>query len=690
MKGISQRSSSAWRLGGYLGLTAGTARGFAVGAAIAVPTALLAAWAIDVTLTRTGGIPAVPLDDAYIHFQYARSFAEGRPFEYTPGSAPAPGASSVLWALLLGIFYALGVEGAALVWPAWLLGWACLALLGWEVLASTRGLLDVRTRWTALAAVLSCGGFAWAAGSGMAVIPLGLLLLRTARRCAEWFEAPAAVVGYPSTARRGELVALAFAGPLVRPEGALATLLVAVTLFGRPGTMRRWPAMGVLTAIGLPPLINLTFTGEAASTTLEAKWLFARPYPTEIPERILEHLELLFGVLLSGEEWARYLVPDGPAIIAWLAIPALLMLGVRTRRLPRATLLALVGLGILIPATYHSFLWNRLRYLWPFASVWLVGAVALGDLAALLGSRWWPPLRRMGFLWGLVVVYACLRTLPESIEDLAESSDAIRRQQVALGKWASRELPRGSVIGVNDAGAIAYFSGHKTFDLVGLTTLGEARYWSSGAGSRFEHYEELGAAALPDYLIVYPGWWQMPELLGERLAQRRVNASILGGTTMVAHEADYSLLGSATRPQWSMGAGTLLDELDVAHLDQEESHGYQLLDASQATNHLIVVGTLADGARSGRTLEKFRLVVQPGGTLVARLASETRLTLTVSIGALPQQLSMAPSRWHELAIRIPSDARRGISDVTLTGTAPFTSMHYWSYSRPAPRESGGP
>ncbi len=29
-------------------------------------------------LRTTGGVPAVPLDDAFIHFQYARSFWEGR------------------------------------------------------------------------------------------------------------------------------------------------------------------------------------------------------------------------------------------------------------------------------------------------------------------------------------------------------------------------------------------------------------------------------------------------------------------------------------------------------------------------------------------------------------------------------------------------------------------------------------
>ncbi len=139
--------------------------------------------------------------------------------------------------------------------------------------------------------------------------------------------------------------------------------------------------------------------------------------------------------------------------------------------------------------------------------------------------------------------------LPYSLDDVAESANAIRRQQGDLGRWARDALPPDAVIGVNDTGAIAYFSGRRTFDVVGLTTLGEGRYWVAGAGSRFEHYERLGVKRLPTHFIVYPEWFAIPTLEGEWLTERRVSATILGGENMVASKADWSTLGSGERPR---------------------------------------------------------------------------------------------------------------------------------------------
>ena len=57
---------------------------------------------------------AFPLDDAYIHHVYAEGVAFGEGFAYNPG-APANGATSPLWVLLLAPLRLLGLRGAALV-----------------------------------------------------------------------------------------------------------------------------------------------------------------------------------------------------------------------------------------------------------------------------------------------------------------------------------------------------------------------------------------------------------------------------------------------------------------------------------------------------------------------------------------------------------------------------------------------
>jgi len=58
-------------------------------------TAGVAALALREVLAATARA-SVPLDDSYIHFQFARSFAEGHPFVYSPGAAPVAGATSLL------------------------------------------------------------------------------------------------------------------------------------------------------------------------------------------------------------------------------------------------------------------------------------------------------------------------------------------------------------------------------------------------------------------------------------------------------------------------------------------------------------------------------------------------------------------------------------------------------------------
>src|SRR5262249_14532234 len=137
--------------------------------------------------------------------------------------------------------------------------------------------------------------------------------------------------------------------------------------------------------------------------------------------------------------------------------------------------------------------------------------------------------------------------------------------------------PPGARLGVNDTGAIAYLSGRPTFDVVGLTTEGEARYWVAGAGSRFEHYEKLPPARRPSHFVVYPQWMACPPVLGRVLTEATVlDQSILGGTTMYVHEARWDLLGSGALPAAPPEGLSLADELDVADLESEAAHGYVL------------------------------------------------------------------------------------------------------------------
>ncbi len=540
-------------------------------APVVVATTLLAAVTTETIRTHTGGAPAVPLDDAYIHFQYARSFANLHPLVYSPGAAPAAGATSLLWPLLLAPFYLLGLHGASIIYAAWLLGWVSLGLLSWDTWQLARGLASRASAFAAGAMVLAFGGYAWCAASGMEVVPFAWLLVRTARRSAEWLEAGASRdAPAPSSALRAELIVLAIATPLMRPEGAIATLLAAVALarFPRSGS-RAWALLPLVGPL-LVPALDLMLAGQATSTTAMVKWLPLSPYHhgAELWRAIGRNVELFFTTLLDGEAWSASVLPTGGRIVGWLVLPAIAYAGVERRRGWRAACVLAVAAGIFIPATYDSFLWNRLRYLWPFAAGWFVGLATLADIAGdVLAKLRLPDARAV--LAG-AFVGALAGHLHFAIEDVAVSADAISKQQGQLGHWAHDALPADARIGVNDTGAIAYFSDRRVFDICGLTTAGESRYWVAGVGSRFEHYERLGRSRLPTHFIVYPNWFAIPALLGHQLTERTVmNATILGGTTMVAAVADYSALGTGDAPVVAAPAGKRVDVLDVADLESE-------------------------------------------------------------------------------------------------------------------------
>lgn len=644
---------------------------------LAVFTALLGAWTVRRVLEATAGEPAAALDDSYIHFQYAKSFAKLTPFQYSPGTEPVPGATSLLWPLALALPYALGLREELVLWAAWLYSFAALGALAYETARAARGLTSSSLSLAAGGMVLAFGGSAWFAASGMEVVPLAWLLMRSVRRASDWLEARS-----EERPRAAELVFLAFAVAAMRPEGAVGALAIAAALFVKGN--RRERALGLVALAGplVPPLVNLLFTGQATSTTAVVKWLPMNPYQEgRLLATVRANIELLFGTLLDGRVWSAIFLPSGIGWLSAACLPALIVAGVRRGALGRGLLLSLLALGMLIPTTYDSFLWNRLRYLWPFAPAWFVGAVTLVDGVVTLLSRYERKAALLRPVLGGLLVGGLAGHLPYALDDVAESADAIRRQQVSLGKWAKEALPPDAVIGVNDTGAIAYFSERRTFDVVGLTTKSEGRYWVAGPGSRFEHYERLGESQLPTHFIMYPEWFAIPALQGEWLTERRVSATILGGETMVASRADWSKLGSGERPLSEPAGLKLVDRLDVADLESEAEHAYELHAASPIENVVVEFDGRLDGARRGRRRDTFTLKTAQYGVLIARLGAEAPCRVELSVANRAVAAWLVEGEAQERSLELPAELPSGTHRVELRACDEgVTALHYWSYA----------
>jgi hypothetical protein len=657
---------------------------------LAAAVAFLAQRTLSGVLSKVGHA-AAPLDDAYIHFQYARAIAEGHPMRFRAGEPITSGATSLLWPAVLAPFWTLGARGDDIVWVAWVISFVALGALAWEAVQLADRLAGRAGALGSGAMTLTFGGLVWCAASGMEVVPFAWVIARACRRASEWSELPVA----RTPIRRAELLALAWGATLLRPEGALTALFVAATLgifADRSGWSGRTWALGAVLGALAPVLLLFILTGSIRSNTATAKLLPGHPYypGPALAAAVRANVTLLVGTLLNGEIWSAEFLPRGGAPIAMAGLGALAWAGARTKSYWRALAVFLIALSMFAPCFYVTFLWNRLRYLWPFATGWIVALACLariaGDFAAAIRPRW----RVVTPLVCGVFVGLFASKLGWVLDDIAQSASGIDRQQVAMGRWAKDNLPPDARIGVNDTGAIAYFSDRRTFDVVGLTTRAEARYWAAGAGSRLEHYErlhDLSPQQLPTHFIIYPEWMAMDAVLGEPLEEATVSdATILGGQTMRAYVADWSALGSGELP-WTHHSGNVIDAVDVADLESEGTHDYELLGAREG-EEIAYEGRapdgelVVDGGRTRRSIDRFvaQLRRGVGARGIVRLMGQRGSRVYVLVGGEPvAAFDVGDDQdWVERSFEVPARVVAARTQIELRASpGTVTTFHYW-------------
>ncbi len=675
---------------------------------------------IRTILDKTGGHPAVPLDDSFIHFQYARRFAEGHPFTFTEGGGFSSGATSFIWPILLAPFHLVGFRGLGIVWAVWLLGTLFHAATAVE---TTRLATPLVGRGAGIATgVMSAvfAAYAWFAWSGMETIGLAWALVRTVRVASEWSELPA----HDRDLRRGLLAVggMGFLAPLFRPEGLVAALIAALALALWPArpegsldsrrdlraarlALRALPIVPLLGVL-VVPLVHLVLTGHAGSSTTSVKWLVGNPYYVgpRLWNAIGQNLLLMRDDLFVGGTYTAVFIPRWSLIVFALGVPAMVWLAGLEKRWARLAFVLALALATLIPATYLTMLWNRVRYIYPFAPAWFVLVAAAASATGKLVERFLQIVSRadksatagsgaaIGAVLGGVYAGALSDKLPWAIEDLATSAAAIDGQQVKLGLWAQEALPPDARIGVNDTGAIAYLSGRQTFDVVGLTTEGEARYWVAGAGARFEHYERMPREKLPTHFIVYPEWMALWAVLGEELHHATVvDQSILGGQTKTAFVARWDSLGTGALPTDTAsgsGAGRLIAEVDIADLESEARAGYAVGDGWDADCKAVLTdeegARRADGGRFRRSADTFTVDL-PGATplrLTMRMSNAAAALVTVRMnGAEVATVELLEGEWVEQTITLPA-AAGGPTPIEIRAAPGYTfgSLHYWLFA----------
>ncbi len=392
----------------------------------------------------TGNLWGVPLDDAYIHFQFARNLATGHGFSFNPDQ-PIPGSTSPLWVVLLAALSLLGL-------PLWLVAKALgiMALAAAAVLAWRLALPLVATPVAALAvgALTALDGrLLWAAPSGMEVTLFAALCL------AAFLARP--TNGGPGATRRFLLVAaLCGLATLTRPEGYLLTAVLAVDLYVRFRPSWRIVAAGaaLYVALAAPYVVFcLLTTGHPLPTTFYAK---ASPLGAgTLPNAGQYALGFIYYLFLTNAAMAL-LAPVG-AVVLWRQ-------GGAARAIVAWPLLLAVEQALLSPALYHFG--RYVMPLEPFFALWAV--VGIGRFTRVSASG--ETVRRA--LPALALVVVGVFTLNLWVGTYAYSVQNIDAMHVVLGRWVKRHVPAGVPVALNDIGAITYVSQHPAVDIEGLVT----------------------------------------------------------------------------------------------------------------------------------------------------------------------------------------------------------------------------
>ncbi len=577
-------------------------------------------------MKQTGGEWSAPLDDVFIHFDYARATAAGHPFEWVVGNGYSSGNTSLSYPFVLAAGYLVGFRDLSImVWAAIVAAMCCFGLLlAVRPLFTNRG-----ASWFAPPAFFWLGALDWSLWSGMEV---AFFLGTWAIALVAWRALEEAHV--TEIDRRGWWLGAA-GGLLVVTRPEAVTTIAAFGLVAAWGVLRRAgrrAALLTLVRAGTLPaalLVAQTFanralTGEWTANGAIVKLAVNNPFLTP-EEKLADYTFNLKYAILRNLEYhftddARvdFLVPA--LALAALAIP-------KTRKVAVLLLLQMVGWFAMV-AMNGQVRWQNERYTMPGVA-WLillaaVGATALAQrenrprvvtmalggalcaqlvalsvrpsgedpsfrlawilalgagLAAALVLRYWPA-RLVAVSAAVVLAYAHQEhKMRDQRWFFGRASRNIRDQHVTAGRWLATQKPRRVLVG--DAGALIYASDRLGLDIIGLGGLGKlpfARAGVHGLPATLELMEHVAAADRPDLLAIYPSWWGvLPTwFTSAEIARFPAEGNVIcGGYEDVVYKADWHLLGTGNRlramPAFDM---RVIDTLDVADLLSEKEHDY--------------------------------------------------------------------------------------------------------------------
>jgi hypothetical protein len=638
-------------------------------------------------LVQTGGVWSAPLDDVFIHFDYARSFARGYPFQWSEGNGYSSGNTSLLYPVVLAAGYWLGFRKLHLmVWAALIAtGSLILFFVGvgrsWE----KEGL----TSWGKYLippVVLSMGALDWTLFSGMenalhlaiwggcfalTLKARGATTYRHRKRAALWLGLSGAllVAVRPESgvcvALFGFFIALPELSASQRTRRRLGRTTSLLLLVGLPG----------LALLGMQAWANLSYTGELSANGAIAKLFINDPYLSG-PER-WERFRALLGYIIPRLINHHFAAKP---LVGWLVVAmACLPLVPRRTRSVAILLWLQIASWLLVVSLNNQIRWHNERYAMP-AVAWLLLLAAAGLTQLLdrgrarsfVGTLWrrlW--LARVPIAIGLSVLYWTHQAprMRDQVWFFGRACRNILEQHVTAGQVIKKLKARRVLVG--DAGAMTYVADLPGLDLIGLGGFSDypfARSTVHGLGASIELIEQIPVDERPDVMALYPSWWgELPTLFGHFLIAIPVEGNVIcGGAEKMIYRADWRALERRAVPATLAKGERIIDELDTANLISERGHHYRFPRPHAGYVRYRVLRRSQEDVRerfdAGRIIPPDRkesvTLRSPkrGGRLIARVAPDRPLRIDVAVNGRPiGSLTTTPAamHWQEVSIALP-------------------------------------
>lgn len=646
---------------------------------------------------------SAPLDDVFIHFDFARSAARGYPFQWSEGNGYSSGGTSLFYPFVLAIGYRLGYDGPTLMLWAGIVAATSI----WFLLLALRHFWAGLPPWLWLLippVLFSVGALNWSLWSGMEV---AFFLAVWAACMLAWntiVVEPTRDFGWRASALGGTCALLV----ATRPESAPLVACLVLSAIAYTWRACSWRQRWLLLVIGALPgalivaaqtLTNKLLTGETAAAgalvKLEAydsrlsgaevwdAWKFHLKYQIlRVTEYHMSDSALELGNVRLSYGWLAWLFALVPLFVA------------KTRRVA-VVLWASAALWLFTVSFNGQVRWQNERYTMP-AVAWLLVATALGlslvldnvvtrtraiyDARRLRGgsnsfAQWASAATLLAVTLVSTGLYAA-HELPRQREQLwffGRASRNIHDQHMVTGRLLTRTPARRVLVG--DAGAIPYISDLPAVDIIGLGGLEGypfARATRLGIPAAIELISRMPVNERPDVMAIYPTWWaELPLWFGQKLYEVPVRGNVIcGGASKVVYQADWSALPAYDVPASLNRREKVVAELDLADLVSEKETNAAFTGVPPHVA-MKMLPHPKDPARdlwdAGRPFPAGAAVVfsardvtsMQSARLIVRIAPTAKGALRLQAGPHLETIPFTPTgKWQELEFSVPASAVR--------------------------------